>query len=159
LCAGVLTGRRELVQKARELCLRMGMIASPFDAWLASRGIKTLDVRMQRSEKNARALCERLRDHPRVHTVHYPGWGAMLSFDVGSFSDAERTVTRAQTIPLTPSLGGTETSFSHPATSSHRALSTEERKALGIGDGLLRLSVGLEDADDLWAELDSALSA
>jgi cystathionine beta-lyase/cystathionine gamma-synthase len=81
----------------------------------------------------------------------------MLSFDVGSREAAEQVVTRSANIPLTPSLGGTETAFSHSATSSHRGVPQEEREALGIGDGLLRLSVGIEDIEDLWSELSQAL--
>jgi cystathionine beta-lyase/cystathionine gamma-synthase len=157
LCAGVMVGPTALVHEARGIALRMGCLVSPFEAWLASRGIKTLDVRMQRSDENARELAARLSQHPRIRALHYPGWGAMLSFDVGSREAAEQVVTRSANIPLTPSLGGTETAFSHSATSSHRGVPQEEREALGIGDGLLRLSVGIEDIEDLWSELSQAL--
>lgn len=159
LCAGVMCGSNELVEAARGVAQRTGMLASPFEAWLALRGIKTLDVRMKRCDANARLLAERLRAHSAVTRVHYPGWGAMLAFDVGSLEAAKGVVQRATNIALTPSLGGTETAFSHSATSSHRALSETERAALGIGDGLLRISVGIEDAEDLWRELLGALPA
>lgn len=157
LCAGVLVGDDALIAEARGVALRMGCLVAPFDAWLALRGIKTLDVRMQRSDENARLLAERIGQHARVTSLHYPGWGAMLSFDVGSRSAAEGVVRRATGIPLVPSLGGTETSFSHSASSSHRGLSAEQRNELGIGEGLLRLSVGIEDPEDLWHELRQAL--
>ncbi len=157
LCAGIVAGDPALIAEARGIALRMGCVASPFDAWLASRGIKTLDVRMLRSQQNARSLAEQLAQHARVTKVHYPGWGAMLSFDVGSRTAAESVVRRASGIPLMPSLGGTETSFSHSASSSHRGLTPEQRAQLGIGEGLLRLSVGIEDPDDLWHELRQAL--
>jgi cystathionine gamma-synthase len=157
LCAGVLAGTRELVERARGCAQRMGTLAAPFDAWLAQRGIRSLDVRMQRHQDNARVLAERLHSHARVRAVHYPGFGPMLSFDVGSRAEASRVVQSCHDIRLMPSLGGTETSFSHSASSSHRTLSVEERARLGIGDGLLRLSVGLEDPDDVWDELEKAL--
>jgi cystathionine beta-lyase/cystathionine gamma-synthase len=158
LCAGVLASGQAIIDRARGFAQRMGFLAAPFDAWLAARGIKSLDVRMQRSQDNARLLAERLGAHPRVVAVHYPGWGPMLSFDVGDRAAAARVVSNAREIHLSPSLGGTETSFSHSASSSHRALSVTERARLGIGDGLLRMSVGLEDAEDIWNELLRALS-
>jgi len=157
LCAGIVAGDEDLIKEARGVALRLGCVAAPFDAWLAARGIKTLDVRMQRSEENARLLAERIGQHTRVQKLHYPGWGAMLSFDVGSLDAAKNVVRRASGIPLAPSLGGTETSFSHSASSSHRGLTQEQREKLGIGEGLLRLSVGIEDPDDLWHELSQAL--
>jgi cystathionine beta-lyase/cystathionine gamma-synthase len=92
-----------------------------------------------------------------VRAVHYPGFGPMLSFDLGSRENASRLVRACHEIRLMPSLGGTETSFSHSASSSHRSLSPEERARLGIGEGLLRVSVGLEDPEDIWSELGKAL--
>jgi cystathionine beta-lyase/cystathionine gamma-synthase len=157
LCAGVIAGTGELVARARGCAQRMGMLAAPFDAWLAQRGIRSLDVRMQRSQDNARTLAERLQGHLKVRAVNYPGFGPMLSFDVGSREHAARVVRSCHDIRLMPSLGGTETSFSHSASSSHRALSPEERARLGIGEGLLRVSVGLEDPEDIWNELAKAL--
>jgi cystathionine beta-lyase/cystathionine gamma-synthase len=120
--------------------------------------MRTLSVRMQRSQANARALAPRLGEHAAVRQVYYPGWGALLSLDVGDRAAAERLVTRCTNIRLTPSLGGTETALSHSASSSHRSLTPDERARLGIGEGLLRMSVGLEEADDLWAELAYALA-
>ena len=158
LCAGALLGSDELVAQARASAIRMGLAGSPMDTWLAQRGLRTLAVRMQRSHTTARQLAPKLAEHPAVRQVFYPGWGALLSFDVGSREHADRTIERCATIPLAPSLGGTESTFSHPATTSHRALSPDERSRLGIGEGLLRLSVGLEEPADLWEELSRALS-
>ncbi|MDB4971895.1 MAG: Methionine gamma-lyase [Myxococcaceae bacterium] len=159
LTAGVLAGTRALIEDARARSVRLGLAAAPFDAWLALRGLRTLHVRMQRSESTTRVLAARLAEHAAVRRVHFPGWGALLSFDVGDRAAAERVVTRCTQIRLTPSLGGTETAFSHSASSSHRSLAPEERAELGIGEGLLRLSVGLEEPDDLWDELARALSS
>jgi cystathionine gamma-synthase len=158
LCAGVLCGRRALVELARAAGMRMGLGAAPFDAWLAQRGLRTLSVRMQRAQTTARALAPLLHEHAAVRQVHYPGWGALLSIDLGDRAGAERFVTRCSQIRLTPSLGGTETSLSHAASSSHRALAPEQRARLGIGEGLLRMSVGLEEPHDLWDELSQALA-
>lgn len=158
LCAGALIGARDPVERARASALRMGLAAAPMDAWLTQRGLRTLAVRMQRSHTTARLLAPQLAEHASVRAVHYPGWGALLSFDVGDRESAERVVARSAHIRLTPSLGGTETTFSHAASSSHRALSSEERAQLGIGEGLLRMSVGLEEPADLWQELARALA-
>jgi cystathionine gamma-synthase len=158
LCAGALAGRGELVAQARALSVRMGFAASPMTSWLAQRGLRTLAVRMERAHVTARAIAPRLAEHGAVRQVFYPGWGALLSFDVGDRAAAERVVSRSAAIKLAPSLGGTETSLSHPASSSHRALAPEERARLGIGEGLLRMSVGLEDPGDLWNELSHALA-
>lgn len=156
--AGVLVGDNARIKEARALVARLGLNASALDAWLVSRGLRTLHLRMERSELNARILVERLRGHGAISTLHYPGWGAMLSFDVASVERAERLLQGCPELALTPSFGGVETSLSHSASSSHRTLSAEERAALGIGDGLLRLSVGVEDAEDLWSELNRSLA-
>lgn len=156
--AGVLVGDKARIAKASAFVTRLGLNASALDAWLAARGLRTLHLRVERGEQNARALADKLRGQPAVRTLHYPGWGAVLSFDVGSRAQAEMVVRACPELALTPSFGGVETSLSHAATSSHRALSSEEREALGIGDGLLRLSVGIEDADDLWSELNRSLA-
>jgi methionine-gamma-lyase len=155
LCAGVLAGDAEFIRLARGVARRFGMQAAPLDAWLCCRGIRTLAVRIERAQENARALADKLRGHGRVRGVCYPGRGAMLSFDVGS--GAEGMVGRLGLIALAPSLGGTATTVHHPATSSHANLAPEARRALGIGDGLLRLSVGIESVADLWGDIDQAL--
>ena len=159
LCAGVLCGTAEFVGAARGVAKRFGMTAAPFDAWLACRGLRTLDVRIERAQANTRSLAAWLRADTRVRAVHHPGWGAMLSFDTGSAEAASRVVAAARLLTLTPSLGGTTSTLSHPATSSHRGMPAQERRALGIGDGLLRLSAGLESIEDLTADLGAALAA
>jgi len=159
LLAGVLCGPRDLVAEARGVARRLGMTAAPFDAWLASRGIRTLAVRVDRAQENARDLAARLRRHPRVAAVHHPGWGAMLSFDLGDEPAARRVVAALRLVTLTPSLGGTGTTVSHAASSSHRNLAPEERERLGIGPGLLRLSVGVDAVRDVWRDLEGALRA
>jgi cystathionine beta-lyase/cystathionine gamma-synthase len=159
LCAGVLVGARAFVAQARGIARRFGAVVAPMDAWLASRGIKTLGVRMERCQATAGELARRLRAHDKVRAVHYPGKGALLSFDVGDGAAARRLVAALELMTLTPSLGGTSTGVSHSATSSHRGLAPELRRALGIGDGLLRVSVGLEAVADLWRDLDRGLAA
>ena len=159
LTAGVLAGSHTLISAARSLSIALGVQAAPLDAWLACRGIRTLDLRMKRAEETARALAARLRADVRVRAVHFPGWGTLVSFELDGDAAARRTVRALAPIELTPSLGGTATGVSHPATSSHRDMAPEARRALGIADGLLRLSVGLETETDLWADLDHALGA
>jgi cystathionine beta-lyase/cystathionine gamma-synthase len=159
LCAGVLAGGAAFVAEARGVAKRFGMTAAPLDAWLACRGVRTLDVRMERAQATTSALAAWLRADRRVRAVHHPGWGAMLSFDVGDLAAASHAVRAMSLVTLTPSLGGTTTTVSHSATSSHRGMTPDERRALGIGDGLLRLSVGLESVEDVRRDLDAALGA
>jgi len=152
-----------------------GAVMSPFDAFLLLRGIKTLPVRMDRHETNARAIAAVLADHPKVRRVLYPGlpdhpgfaiqqrqargFGAMISFDLGSYDAAKRCLDRLEVMSLAESLGGVETLISHPATMTHASVPAERRAALGIGDGLVRISVGIEDRDDLLADLQRGLDA
>jgi cystathionine beta-lyase/cystathionine gamma-synthase len=152
-----------------------GGVMSPFDAFLLLRGIKTLPVRMERSEANARVIAALLADHPKVQRVLYPGlpdhpgfeiqqrqargFGAMISFDLGSYDAAKRFLDRLEVMSLAESLGGVETLISHPATMTHASVPAERRAALGIGDGLVRISVGIEDRDDLLADLARGLDA
>jgi cystathionine beta-lyase/cystathionine gamma-synthase len=159
LTAGVVVGGAALCRDARGVVRRLGMTAPPFDAWLACRGLRTLGVRMERAGANARLLAARLAGHARVGDVRYPGQGAILSFDLADGDAAARAVRAFRLITLTPSLGGVTTTVSHAATSSHRGLDPAARRALGIGDGLLRLSVGIEAAEDLWTDLEQGISS
>jgi cystathionine beta-lyase/cystathionine gamma-synthase len=150
-------------------------ILSPFDSWLVLRGTKTLHLRMPRHEENAGVVAPFLRQHPKVRAVFWPGlpdhpnhavhkrqatgFGAMVSFDVGGLAAAERLLGRVRLCSLGESLGGVETLISHPATMTHAGYAPEERAALGITDGLVRISVGCEDASDLVADLEQALRA
>jgi cystathionine gamma-lyase/cystathionine beta-lyase/cystathionine gamma-lyase/homocysteine desulfhydrase len=152
-----------------------GAILSPFDSWLVLRGTKTLALRMPRHEENARRVAPFLREHPKVRKVYWPGFsdhsghetqrrqargfGALISFDLGSRDAADRLLTSVRLCSLGESLGGIETLISHPATMTHAGYTPAERGELGIGDGLVRISVGCEDADDLIADLRRALDA
>jgi cystathionine beta-lyase/cystathionine gamma-synthase len=156
LLAGAVVGAADAVAAARGVAVRFGLGAAPMDAWLAVRGIRTLEVRMSRAWANAEELAGRLRE--RVGRVYASERCALLAFDVGSYEAADRVVSAFQMITLSPSLGGVTTTASHPATSSHRALEPEVRRAAGIGDGLLRLSVGIEHVDDIWCDLERALT-
>jgi cystathionine gamma-lyase/cystathionine beta-lyase/cystathionine gamma-lyase/homocysteine desulfhydrase len=150
-----------------------GAILSPFDSWLVLRGTKTLHLRMPRHEENAGEVGPFLHQHPKVGTVYWPGlsghpnhdvhrrqasgFGALISFDVGSLEAARRFLAGVQLCSLGESLGGVETLISHPATMTHAGYTQDERDALGITGGLVRISVGCEDADDLVADLERAL--
>jgi cystathionine gamma-lyase/cystathionine beta-lyase/cystathionine gamma-lyase/homocysteine desulfhydrase len=152
-----------------------GAILSPFDSWLVLRGTKTLALRMRQHEENGRVVAEFLRGQARVRKVYWPGFpdhaghdvhrrqatgfGAMISFDLGTRESAARLLGAVRLCSLGESLGGIETLISHPATMTHAGYTQAERDALGIGDGLVRISVGCEDADDLVADLRQALAA
>lgn len=147
---------------------------APMDCFLVSRGIKTLAVRMMQHDANGMALARFLESHPKVKRVLYPGlpahpqhdlarkqqrgFGAMLSFDVGTLEAARRLLNNVKLCSLAESLGGVETLISHPATMTHASVPPEVRQQIGVTDGLVRLSVGIEDAEDLIADLDAALA-
>jgi cystathionine beta-lyase/cystathionine gamma-synthase len=151
-----------------------GAILSPFDSWLTLRGTKTLHLRMPRHEDNACVVAPFLYNHRKIERVFWPGFpdhpghlvhkhqstgfGALVSFDLGSLEAASRLLERVRLCSLGESLGGVETLISHPATMTHAGYTPEERLALGITNGLVRISVGCEDADDLVKDLESALA-
>jgi cystathionine beta-lyase/cystathionine gamma-synthase len=150
-----------------------GAILSPMDSFLVLRGIKTLVVRMERHEENGRKVAAHLAQNAKVKKVHYPGlpshpqhelakkqmrgFGAMISFDLGSLSAAGSFLEKLRLCSLGESLGGVETLISHPASMTHGSIPEEERNRLGVTPGLVRISVGIEDADDILADLDQAL--
>ena len=152
-----------------------GAILGPFDSWLVLRGVKTLAVRMRQHEANAQAVAQHLSKHPKVKKVFYPGlpdhpqhalakkqmagFGGMMSFETGSLENARKVLNAAHLCALGESLGGVESLISHPVTMTHAYLSEAERHRLGITPGLVRLSVGIEDVEDILADLDQALSA
>ena len=152
-----------------------GAILSPFDSWLVLRGVKTLAVRMERHEQNAREIASFLASHPKVRKIFYPGlpdhpqhdlakrqmkgFGGMISFDLGPFDAARAMLAKVRLCSLGESLGGVETLISHPATMTHGSIPEEERETLGIRMGLVRISVGIEDVEDLIADLSNALEA
>lgn len=152
-----------------------GAILSPFECWLVLRGVKTLAVRMVKHDQNGRAVAAFLDKHKKVKAVFYPGlrshpqhalarrqmsgFGSMISFETGSLANAKRMLARVRVCSLGESLGGVETLISHPATMTHAALGPAGRKAIGITDGMVRISVGIEEVDDILADLDQALRA
>jgi cystathionine beta-lyase/cystathionine gamma-synthase len=152
-----------------------GAILSPFDSWLVLRGTKTLAVRMTHHNANGLALAQFLAAHRKVQKVYYPGlpdhpqhelarrqmngFGGMLSFDLGSLDAARRLLNQVKLMALAESLGGVETLISHPATMTHASVPIERRQAIGITDGLVRISAGIEDIDDLTEDLTQALDA
>jgi cystathionine beta-lyase/cystathionine gamma-synthase len=152
----------------------VGAIQGPFDSFLALRGVKTLALRMERQCASAMAIAQWLEGQPRVRRVHYPGlashpqhalarrqmraFGAMISAELaGTVDDARRFLERCRLFTLAESLGGVESLISHPALMTHASVPQDVRAALGVGDTLVRLSVGVEDVDDLIADLKSAL--
>jgi cystathionine beta-lyase/cystathionine gamma-synthase len=151
-----------------------GAILSPFDSWLVMRGTKTLALRMEQHDKSGRAVAAFLEEHPRVIKVYYPGsvahpqhalasrqqrgFGGMVAFDVGSLAAARTVLESVKLCTLAESLGGVETLISHPATMTHASVDRHKREQLGITDGLVRISVGLEDTEDIIADIDQALS-
>jgi cystathionine beta-lyase/cystathionine gamma-synthase len=151
-----------------------GAILGPMDSWLVLRGTKTLPIRMERTNANSLAIAEHLMRQPKVKSVIYPGlthhphhtlarrqmrgFGGLISFDVGSLDIARAVLPRFRLMSLAESLGGVETLISHPAIMTHASVPPERRAAIGITDGMIRISVGIEDVDDLKEDLDYALA-
>jgi len=176
LVAGVVVGSADLISAARARSVRTGSTLGPFDAWLALRGLRTLDVRMRRHGDNAIALARALPTMPGVARVHHPGLpgstshdvavrlmpegtGGMLAFDLeGGREAVQRMLSRIQMVRFAASLGGLETTVSYPEITSHRALSAEERARLGVRPGTVRVSVGIEAAEDIVADFAQALA-
>ena len=152
-----------------------GAILSPFECWLVLRGVKTLAVRMEQHDHNGRFVAEFLARHKKVKKVFYPGleehpqhdlaqrqmtgFGSMITFETGSLSNAKKMLKKVRVCSLAESLGGVETLISHPATMTHAALGEKGRREIGITDGLVRISVGIENAEDIVDDLDQALAA
>jgi cystathionine beta-lyase/cystathionine gamma-synthase len=175
-CTGgaAILARQEDADKIYFLQRSTGAGLAPMDCFLVSRGIKTLAVRMKQHEANGMAVAKYLEAHPKVKRVLHPGlashpqhaiakkqqtgFGAMLSFELGSIDAARSLLNHVKLCSLAESLGGVETLISHPATMTHASVPAEMRKQIGITDGLVRLSVGIEDVEDLIADLDFALS-
>jgi methionine-gamma-lyase len=174
--AGVIVGSRERIAAARRLFRILGPVLDPMAAWLLLRGLKTLGVRVERHNHNAMRLAEFLAGHPQVAAVHYPGlpthprhgvaarqmrgFGGMLSFEVrGGYDAGVRCAEALRTCLLAVSLGGVETLVAHPASTTSVGIPKAERERAGITDGLIRVSVGIEDVEDLIADFDQALRA
>lgn len=175
-CIGgvVILKRQQDAERIYFLQRAAGAILGPMDCFLISRGIKTLAVRMERHDSNGRAIAAFLQGHPKVQRVLYPGlashpqhalarrqqrgFGAMVTFDVGSLEAARTLLNNVRICTLGESLGGVESLISHPATMTHSSMPPEVRAANGITDGMVRLSAGIEDLEDLIADLDQALA-
>jgi cystathionine beta-lyase/cystathionine gamma-synthase len=152
----------------------IGAILSPFDSFLVLRGTKTLAVRMEAHDKNGRAVATFLAEHPKVKKVYYPGllshpqhelasrqqkgFGGMVAFETGSLESAKKVLENVKLCTLAESLGGVESLISHPATMTHASVPADKRESLGITDGLVRVSVGIEDVEDIIEDLDQALN-
>ena len=171
----VVSGNEELTEPLRFLQNAVGAIASPFDSFLALRGLKTLAIRMERHCENASVIAQWLDRHPKIERVIYPGlpshpqhflarrqmsnFGGMIAMVLkGGEEEARRFLERCELFTLAESLGGVESLIEHPAIMTHASVPEEVRLALGISDGLIRVSVGIEDVDDLIRDLDSALA-
>jgi len=171
----VVCTKKEQAEKLAYLQKAAGAILSPFECWLILRGVKTLAVRMLQHDCNGRKVAEFLSKHKKVQRVFYPGladhpqhelakrqmsgFGAMIAFETGSLANANKMLRRVRVCSLGESLGGVETLISHPATMTHAAVGEEGRRKIGITDGMVRISVGIEDVDDILADLDQALAA
>jgi methionine-gamma-lyase len=174
LTAGIMVGKKEIVEKARLHTTKLyGGNIAPQIAWLVLRGIKTLALRMERHNQNASVIADMLLSHSKVKAVFYPdlkqhknyeiakkqmkGCGGMIAFDVGGVEEGKRLVNNVKVCTLATSLGGVETILQHSASMTHAIIPREQRLKTGITDGLIRLSVGIEDAKDLLEDLQNAL--
>lgn len=175
LIAGVVSGRQDLIDQIHETRTTLGGCMDPHAAWLLLRGIKTLAVRVQRQNENTLKIAQFLSTHPQVKAVYYPflegnpqrglamqqmsGGGGLLSFEVdGTGEDARRLAESLRLFTLAPSLGGVDSLVTIPVLTSHAMISSEERRRMGVTEQMIRLSVGIESADDLIADLDRGLS-
>jgi len=175
LVAGVIVGGAAVMSAARTRSVRTGTPLGPFEAWLALRGLRTLELRMRRHSDSSLALARAMRTMPGVARVHHPllegspsrevarrllpvGAGGMMAFDLeGGRAAVQRMMDRFQLVSFAASLGGVETTISYPEITSHRSMTAQERAELGVGPGTVRVSVGIEDADDVIADFAQAL--
>ena len=169
----VVCAEQEHADRLAFLQKAVGAILSPFECWLVLRGVKTLAARMEIHDRSGRIVADFLSKHAKVKAVFYPGlathaqhllakrqmsgFGSMITFETGSLKNANKMLKKLRVCSLGESLGGVETLISHPATMTHAALGEKGRKAIGITDGLVRISVGIEDVDDILDDLDQAL--
>ena len=171
----VMCAKQEHADQLAFLQKAAGAILSPFECWLVLRGVKTLAARMEIHDRSGRIVADFLARHKKVKAVFYPGlpdhpqhalarrqmtgFGAMITFETGSQKNANKMLKKVRICSLGESLGGVETLISHPATMTHAGLGAKGRKAIGITDGIVRISVGIEDVDDILDDLDQALNA
>jgi len=170
----VVCARPDQAEKLAFLQKAAGAILSPFECWLVLRGVKTLAARMEIHDRSGRVVADFLTKHKKVKKVLYPGlrdhpqhelakrqmsgFGSMITFETGSLKNANKMLKKVRVCSLGESLGGVETLISHPATMTHAGLGEKGRKAIGITDGMVRISVGIEDVDDILEDLDQALA-
>jgi methionine-gamma-lyase len=172
---GIIVGKRSFIEKAWLNYKILGQTLGPIDAWLASRGLKTLHLRAERQNRNAARLAELLANHPKVQKTNYPGlkshlqhalaakqmtgFGGMLSFEIkGGYEAGKRFAESVEVATLAVSLGGVETLVQHPASMTHGPVSAEDRKRAGINDSLIRVSCGIEGTEDLVVDFEQALA-
>jgi len=173
---GVVAGSMATMRKVRAMMALFGMNSNPYECWLASRGLRTLPIRMERVSRSALEIASFLQSQPKVRGVYYPGleqhpthatakallpngFGGMIAFELNGGRDSVSRLFRALgEIPFSPTLADARTTVSYPTGTSHKFMTAEDREALGIRDGLVRLSVGLENVSDLKRELETALS-
>jgi cystathionine beta-lyase/cystathionine gamma-synthase len=169
----VITSRDDLAERIGFLQNGAGAVPGPMDCWLALRGIKTLPLRMRRHDENGRRIAQWLSQHRAITKIYYPGlpshpqhdlacrqmtgFGGMISIDLGDPEKARRMAERTKIFALAESLGGVESLIGHPASMTHASVPVAMRQAMGLTDSLIRLSCGIEDADDLMADLEQAL--
>lgn len=170
----VITDREDIAQQIGFLQNAVGAVPGPFEPWLLLRSVKTLALRMEKHQQNAQAIAQLCEQHPKVHSVWYPGlashphhglaaqqmsgFGGMISIEVGSYQQAQTFARAIKVFTLAESLGGVESLLCHPVSMTHGSIPKEKRDRLGITDGLLRLSCGIEDKEDLIADFEQALS-
>jgi cystathionine beta-lyase/cystathionine gamma-synthase len=163
ITAGVLVGRKDLIEKAKTKVVNLGTNVSPFEAWLTTRGLKTLALRMEKQARNAQRLADAFTKNELIRKVYYPFWvspdgyGAMVTIELDHALDVNRFFQSLGWIKIVPTLAGVETTVSHPLTTSHRALPPEACEALGITKELVRISVGIENIDDIIAQFQQAI--
>lgn len=161
--AGVLVGKEEYIDKARAKVVNLGTNVSPFEAWLTSRGLKTLALRMERQSWNAKLLAEALKTNGLVEKVYYPfehgekGYGAIVTIKLSKELDVNQFFKELSWVKIAPTLAGVETTVSHPVITSHRALPQEARDALGITMEVVRISVGIEHSEDIISVFEQAI--
>ncbi|OEH92718.1 methionine gamma-lyase [Bacillus solimangrovi] len=174
--AGLVVGKASFIDEVRMTTQKdIGAIIGPFDAWLLLRGMKTLPLRMDRHCESAQQIVEKLKQHPKVKSVYYPGdhehpqheiakkqmkqFSGLISFEIeGSVETCQQFMNSLDMIQIAVSLGDAETLIQHPATMTHSVVPEENRKKMGISNQLIRLSVGLENVNDIWADLEGAFS-
>jgi cystathionine beta-lyase/cystathionine gamma-synthase len=163
ITAGVIVGREDLVDNARKKVVNLGANVSPFEAWLACRGLKTLAVRMKSQSLNAKKLAEALKTNENVAKVYYPfkqseeGFGAIVTIELSKNVDVNKFFRELSWVKIIPTLAGVETTVSHPLSTSHRALPPEKREALGITKEVVRISVGIEHPKDIIQAFEKAI--